>query len=136
MNSIKLYTDSHLDIEVQYKNESTCSTVEQERTKLQLSDYSNLLYPTEIQSQYFASISNDRVNHLAEHVVAVDKYNRNYLFNKTASLQEMSRSVVLTVVPPTVITINSTLMQLNASFSTLLKCVSLNEASSESCSYN
>ena len=74
--------------------------------------------------------------HLADYVEAVDDYNRHYVDNKTASLQEQSRLVAQAVLPPTFITINNTLLQLNTSLGALLKCISLDEASSESCSFN
>ncbi len=135
-NSIKEYVHTQLDIEVNYKNESTCSNLGQERTKLLLNDYSDYVNPATEYSQAFASMANDRVSHLADHVEAADDYNRNYLHNKTASLREQSRLLALAVLPPPFVTINHTLLQLNTSVSTLLKCISLDEASSESCSFN
>ena len=83
-----------------YKNESTCSTLGRERTKLLLDDYSDLVAPATVQSQHFASMANNRVNHLADYVEAVDDYNRHYVDNKTASLQEQSRLVAQAVLRP------------------------------------
>lgn len=136
--SIGNYLELHADqnVVLGYNNVSRCSLSEREVAQGLINDVSDITVPISESAQYFTSQSNQRVDHLATHVTAVNQYNNDYVTNKTGSLHETSVDLVSNVLPPKLYAVNESVQDFKESVDSLILCLSLEEVSSKRCEYS
>ena len=136
--SIGNYLHVHADanIVLGYNFGTQCSPAERQDAQDLVNDMSDVTAPISENTEYFTNRANQRVDHLATHVTAVNQYNNDYVSNKTSSLHQASIHLMSHVLPPKLNTIDESIDTFQELFQVLLLCLSLDEGSSKMCEYS
>ncbi len=133
-NYLELNSDQN--IVLGYKNVSQCSLSQRQVAQELINDMSDITAPISESALHFTSQASQRVDHLATHVAAVNRYNNDYVGNKTSSLHATSMGMISNLLPPKLHAINESIKGFQELFDSIVLCLSLETGSSKRCEHS